>query len=118
MKVRVSEDEAAELGRRAARSGRSPQRYLWEQAMESERPTVAERRHQVATFAALVRQLVRLGAGLDQLAGEATTTGRLPAGTGDALAGVEPDFGHLRFVRNTAELRPAVMHPADADFAH
>ncbi|MGH9092132.1 MAG: hypothetical protein ACRDZR_12270 [Acidimicrobiales bacterium] len=31
-------------------------------------------RHQVATFAALVRQLVRLGAGVDQLAQEATAS--------------------------------------------
>ncbi|MGH9091294.1 MAG: plasmid mobilization protein [Acidimicrobiales bacterium] len=95
MKVRLTEDEAAELDRRARRAGVSPQRYLWEQAMESGRPTVSERRHRVATFAGLLRQLVRLNAQLEQLAGEATATGRLPAGTAGVLAGAEHLAGSL-----------------------
>lgn len=95
MKVRLTEDEAAELGHRASRAGLSPQRYLWEQALSSGRPTISERRHQVATFAALVRQLVRLNADLDQLAQEATATGRLPAGTPEVLAGAEQLAGSL-----------------------
>ena len=95
MKVRLSEDEAAELHRRASRAGLSPQRYLWEVALRDGPPTVSERRRRVVEFGALHRQLVHLTARVEQLAQEATATGRLPAGTDDVLLGVERLAGSL-----------------------
>jgi hypothetical protein len=93
MKIRLSDEELAELRRRAG--GLSPQRYLCEVAFGDGPPTVSERRRRLVEFGALTRQLVALAAHVGQLAQEATATGRVPAGTDEALAAVEQLAGPL-----------------------
>ncbi len=80
MKIRLSDEELAELRRRAG--GLSPQRYLCEVALADGPPTVSERRRRVVELGALTRQLVRLAADVGQLAQQATATGRHRRGPG------------------------------------
>lgn len=87
MKVRCSEDELAELRRRAAVAGVSSQRYLLD-VVEATPVTVSDRRRRITELAERRGQLARLAARVDHLATPAVATGRLPPGTAQALADV------------------------------
>lgn len=85
VKLRLSDDEFAAVAARAQAAGVSAQRLLLEAAL-ADGTTPAERRAVRTKLASAQRQLVGLGTNVNQLARVANSTGRVPAGTEEALA--------------------------------
>jgi methyl-accepting chemotaxis protein len=90
--VRVTEEELAELRRRASLAGVSPPRYLLEQGLTAGQVTIAERRRRLADFTRLQGQLVRATSQLAQLVDTASESGALIARADEEVAA----FGQLR----------------------
>jgi len=86
VRVKLTETEWAELGRRAGALGVTVPRLLVESALVGDRQTVSERRAVLAAFMVAKRQASGAANNLNQLAKVANATGHVPAEVGDAAA--------------------------------